>query len=81
MPSFGMRFQEIMQDMLQHQHFLFIATDELGLPNVIDNHVPNFSFVIPLINRDPTQQCATDGTKHACLKLNKAHREPAVVHV
>ena len=37
-----MHLQEMMQDMQQGHHMLLVASDELGLPNIVDNHVQNF---------------------------------------
>jgi hypothetical protein len=40
--SLGMRLQEMVQNVQQHQHLLLVTLDELGLANVIDDYIPNF---------------------------------------
>src|ERR1700751_380241 len=40
--SLGMRLQEMMQNVQQHQHLRLIALDELGLANIVDDYIPNF---------------------------------------
>jgi hypothetical protein len=46
--SLGMRLQEMVQDMQQGHHMLLVASDELGLPNIVDNHVQNFFAAVLL---------------------------------
>ena len=38
-PGLRVRLEEMVQDMQQGQHMLPVAA-ELGLPNIVDNHVP-----------------------------------------
>ena len=39
--SFGVRFEEVVQDVKQGQHMIPVAA-ELCFPNIIDNHVSDF---------------------------------------
>ena len=39
--SFGVLFEKMVKDVEQGQHMLSIAT-ELSVPDIIDNHVPDF---------------------------------------
>jgi hypothetical protein len=45
-PGLRVRLEEMVQDMQQGQHILPVAA-ELGLPNIVDNHVPDlFASVV-----------------------------------
>jgi hypothetical protein len=45
-PGLRVRLEEMVQDMQQGQHMLPVAA-ELGLPNIVDNHVPDlFASVV-----------------------------------
>ena len=38
----------MVQDMQQGHHMLLVASEALGLPNIVDNHVQNFfTAVVP----------------------------------
>jgi hypothetical protein len=52
-----MRLQEMMQNVQQHQHLLFVTLDELGLANVIDDHIPN-SFAPMLLRQQILSECS-----------------------
>jgi 2-iminoacetate synthase ThiH len=54
--SFGMRLQEVVQNVQQHQDLLLITFDALGLANVIDNHIPNF-FTPMLLRQQILSEC------------------------
>jgi len=54
--SLGMGLQEMVQDMQQGQHMLLVAFDELGLPNIIDNHVQNF-FTAVFLGQEVSSEC------------------------
>ena len=59
-PSFGMRLQEMVQDMQQGQHMLLVAFDELGLPNIINNHVQDFLTAVFLGQEVRSECCCGD---------------------
>ena len=44
-----------MQDMQQGQHMFFVAA-ELGLPKIVDDHVPNF-FAAVLVGQKVLSEC------------------------
>jgi hypothetical protein len=50
-----MGFQEMVKDMQQGQHMLLIAIS-LGLPNIIDDHVPDF-FGAVLLGQYVLSEC------------------------
>jgi hypothetical protein len=54
--SLGVRLQEMVQDMQQGHHMLLVASDELGLPNIVDNHVQNF-FTAVLLGQEVFSEC------------------------
>ena len=54
-----MGLQEMVKDMQQVQDMLFVATS-LGLPNIIDNHVPDFLAAVLLGQKVLSECCCTD---------------------
>jgi hypothetical protein len=58
--SLGMHLQEMMQDMQQGHHMLLVASDELGLPNVVDNYVQNFFTAVFLGQKVRSECCSSD---------------------
>ena len=57
--SLGMRLQEMVEDMQQGQDVLFIAAS-LGLPNIIDNHVPDFVAAVLLRQKVLSERGCSD---------------------
>ena len=57
--SLGMSFQEMVQDM-QQDHHMILVTSELGLPNVVDNHVQNFFTAVLLGQKVLSECCCSD---------------------
>ena len=57
--SLWMGFQEMVKDMQQHQDMLLVAAS-LGLPNIIDNHVPHFFAAMLLGQKVLSKRCCSD---------------------
>jgi hypothetical protein len=53
--SLWMRLQEMVEDMQQGQDVLFIAAS-LGLPDILDNYVPDF-FAAVLLRQKVLSEC------------------------
>ncbi len=47
---FGVRLEEVVQDVQQGQHMLSV-TAELRLPNIVDNHIPDFFGSVLLVKK------------------------------
>ncbi len=58
--SLGMRLQEMVQDVQQGHHMLLVASDELGLPNIVNNHVQNFFTAVFLGQEVRSKCCCSD---------------------
>ena len=58
--SLGMRLQEMVQDMQQGHHMLLVASDELGLPNIVNDHVQNFFTAVFLGQEVRSKCCCSD---------------------
>lgn len=56
----GMRLQEMVQDMQQGHHMLLVASGELGLPNIVDNHVQHFFTAVFLGQEVGSECCCSD---------------------
>ena len=56
----GMRLQEMVQDMQQGHHMLPVASGELGLPNIVDNHVQHFFTAVFLGQEVRSECCCSD---------------------
>ena len=57
--SLWMGFQEMVKDMQQGQGVLLV-TASLGLPNIIDNHVPDFFAAVYLGQKILRECCCSD---------------------
>ena len=57
--SLWMGLEEMVKDMQQGQDMLLIAAS-LGLPNIIDNHVPDFFAAVLLGQKVLSECCCTD---------------------
>jgi hypothetical protein len=49
----------MVQDMQQGQHMLFVAA-ELGLPNIVHNHVPDFFAAVFMGQKVPSERRCND---------------------
>jgi len=68
--SIGMRLQKMVQDMQQGHHMLLAASDELGLPNIVDNQFP-LSFCSFLIQSEPNWSTASRGPRSVAVYVDK----------
>ena len=57
--SFWVGLQKMVEDMQQGQDMLLVAVS-LGLPNIIDNHVPNFFAAVLLGQKVLSERRCTD---------------------
>jgi hypothetical protein len=57
--SLRVRFQEMVQDMQQGQHMLLVAA-ELGLPNILDNHVTDSFAAMVAGQKVLSERCRSD---------------------
>lgn len=57
--AFGVRLEEVVQDVQQGQHMLPVAT-ELCLPDITDNHVPDFFAPVLLAQKVASQSRRRD---------------------
>jgi hypothetical protein len=67
-----MRLQEMMQNVQQHQHLLFVTLDELGLANVIDDHIPN-SFAPMLLRQQILSECSRNDLGKMLVLSDREH--------
>ena len=70
--SLGMHLQEMMQDMQQGHYMLFVASDELGLPNIVDNHVQNF-FTAVFLGQEVRGECCCSDFGEVLMLCNGEH--------
>ena len=56
----------MMQDMQQGHYMLLVASDELGLPNIVDNHVQNFFTAVFLGQEVRGECCCSDLGRCSC---------------
>ena len=57
--SLWMGLKEMVKDMQQGQNMLLVAAS-LGLPNIIDNHVPDFFTAVLLGQKVLSECCCSD---------------------
>ena len=57
--SLWMALKEMVEDMQQGQNMLLVAAS-LGVPNIIDNHVPDFFAAVLLGQKVLSECCCTD---------------------
>jgi len=57
--SLWMALQEMVKDMQQGQNMLLVAVS-LGLPQIIDDHVPNFFAAVLLGQEILSERCCSD---------------------
>ena len=57
--SLWMALKEMVEDMQQGQNMLLVAAS-LGVPNITDNHVPNFFAAVLLGQKVLSECCCTD---------------------
>jgi hypothetical protein len=62
----GMRLQEMVQDMQQGYHMLLVASGELSLPNIVDNHVQHFVTAVFLGQEVGSECCCSDFGRCSC---------------
>jgi hypothetical protein len=66
-----MRLQEMVEDMQQEQDVLLIAAS-LGLPNIVDNYVPDF-FAAVLLRQKGTGECGCSNFRKLFVLCNGEH--------
>ena len=57
--SLWMALKEMVEDMQQGQNMLLVAIS-LGLPKIIDNHIPNFFAAVLLGQKVLSECCCSD---------------------